>query len=191
MRWLLAFLTAVGTALVAFVINISVENLAGAKFSLTFGAIGAGGGGGYLAGYVVYTSVNCLLVSGAAYVVTTFAPAAAGSGIPEVKSYLNGLDLPVLSFKTLVGKVVGCVLSVAGGLVVGKEGPLVHVGACIASLLSESTGELARDGRLPILLSSKGISSNTTTGLAPGWMGQGTASSFWQQTLRQSMLLAR
>jgi len=102
-----------------------------------------------LAGYVVYTSVNCLLVSGAAYVVTTFAPAAAGSGIPEVKSYLNGLDLPVLSFKTLVGKVVGCVLSVAGGLVVGKEGPLVHVGACIASLLSESTGELARDGRLP------------------------------------------
>ena len=145
----LAGLAAVGTALVAFVINISVENLAGAKFSLTFGAIGAGGGGGFLAGYVVHTSVNCLLVSGAAYVVTTFAPAAAGSGIPEVKSYLNGLDLPFLSFKTLVGKVVGCVLSVAGGLVVGKEGPLVHVGACIASLLSESTGELARDGRLP------------------------------------------
>jgi H+/Cl- antiporter ClcA len=34
-------------------------------------------------------------------------------------------------------QVIGSIGSVAGGLIVGKEGPLVHVGACIASLLGQ------------------------------------------------------
>ncbi len=34
-------------------------------------------------------------------------------------------------------KILGSVGSVAGGLIVGKEGPLVHVGACIASLIGQ------------------------------------------------------
>lgn len=36
-----------------------------------------------------------------------------------------------------MGKVVGSIGSVAGGLALGKEGPLVHTGACIASLLGQ------------------------------------------------------
>lgn len=61
-------------------------------------------------------------------------PPAAGSGIPDVKSYLNGINVPgILSFKTLVAKVLGSIGSVAGGLAVGKEGPFVHTGACIAN----------------------------------------------------------
>jgi len=40
-------------------------------------------------------------------------------------------------FRTLIGKVFGSICSVAAGLAVGKEGPLVHVGSCIASLLGE------------------------------------------------------
>jgi chloride channel 7 len=62
---------------------------------------------------------------------------AAGSGIPEVKSYLNGVDLSyVFRFKTLLVKVVGVAFAVAGGLAVGKEGPMVHSGAVIAIGLS-------------------------------------------------------
>ena len=34
-------------------------------------------------------------------------------------------------------QVLGSIGSVAGGLYVGKEGPLVHTGACIAALLSQ------------------------------------------------------
>lgn len=42
-----------------------------------------------------------------ASVITAYmAPAAAGSGIPEVKAYLNGVDAPgIFSLRTLVVKV--------------------------------------------------------------------------------------
>lgn len=43
----------------------------------------------------------------AAVLTVYVAPAAAGSGIPEVKAYLNGVDAPnIFSLKTLVVKVV-------------------------------------------------------------------------------------
>ena len=52
-------------------------------------------------------------------------PLAAGSGIPEIKCYLNGVKVPnVVRFRTLVTKATGVLFSVAGGLFVGKEGPM-------------------------------------------------------------------
>ncbi|GAU20139.1 hypothetical protein TSUD_352010 [Trifolium subterraneum] len=66
------------------------------------------------------------------------APAAAGSGIPEVKAYLNGIDAhSILAPSTLFVKIFGSILGVAAGFVVGKEGPMVHTGACIANLLGQ------------------------------------------------------
>lgn len=38
---------------------------------------------------------------------------------------------------SLDAQILGSIGSVSGGLIVGKEGPLVHVGACIASLLGQ------------------------------------------------------
>lgn len=50
-----------------------------------------------------------------------FQPIAAGSGIPQVKCYLNGVKMPrVVRIKTLVVKVIGVISSVVGGLAVGK-----------------------------------------------------------------------
>lgn len=50
------------------------------------------------------------------------APEAVGSGIPQIKSYLNGVNIPrIMRFKTLLGKVIGVIMSVTGGLPVGKE----------------------------------------------------------------------
>jgi chloride channel 7 len=46
---------------------------------------------------------------------------AAGSGIPLIKSYLNGVKIPgLLSFRAFVAKTVGVVLSILGGLICGK-----------------------------------------------------------------------
>jgi H+/Cl- antiporter ClcA len=65
-------------------------------------------------------------------------PVSGGSGIPEVKCYLNGIDLPrVVRVKTLICKVIGVTFSVAGGLPVGKEGPMVHSGAVVAAGISQ------------------------------------------------------
>ena len=57
-----------------------------------------------------------------AALLTLWAPKALGSGIPHVKSYLNGNKLlGVLKFKTLVAKVIGISCCVAVGLPVGRE----------------------------------------------------------------------
>lgn len=46
---------------------------------------------------------------------------AAGSGIPQVKCYLNGVKVPrIVRIKTLIVKAVGVTCSVVGGLAVGK-----------------------------------------------------------------------
>jgi chloride channel 7 len=92
----------------------------------------------FLLAFLVYAGANAILVMLAAMLCVYVGPSAAGSGIPEVKAYLNGVDTPnVFSLNTLFVKVIGSIGSVAGGLMVGKEGPLVHVGACIASLLGQ------------------------------------------------------
>lgn len=64
-------------------------------------------------------------------------PVSGGSGIPEVKCYLNGIDLPnVLDIRTLFCKVIGVTASVSAGLPVGKEGPMIHSGAIVASTVA-------------------------------------------------------
>ncbi|XP_028773976.1 chloride channel protein CLC-d [Neltuma alba] len=133
-KWFFALLIGIGTGLAAIFINISVENFAGWKYSLTFNIIQKS----YVAGFIVYVLINLVLVYSSVYIVTQFSPAAAGSGIPEIKGYLNGIDVHgILLFRTLIGKIFGSIGSVAGGLALGKEGPLVHTGACIASLLGQ------------------------------------------------------
>ncbi len=50
-------------------------------------------------------------------------PYAVGSGIPEIKSILSGIDLSrVLGLRTLVAKLIGMIGAVGAGLVVGRTG---------------------------------------------------------------------
>jgi chloride channel 7 len=65
-------------------------------------------------------------------------PAAAGSGIPEIKAFLNGVDLSgVTKVPILVAKVVGMCFSVSAGLPLGKEGPMIHAGSIIGGAVSQ------------------------------------------------------
>lgn len=86
-----------GTGLAAIFINLAVENFSGWKFTLTFAIIQHS----YFVGFLVYILLNLALVFSSVYIVTQFAPAAAGSGIPEIKGYLNGKVKP-LEFLILV-----------------------------------------------------------------------------------------
>ena len=64
-------------------------------------------------------------------------PKAAGSGIPEMKTILRGVDLKgYLTFRMLVAKVTGMIATLGSGMPLGKEGPFVHVGAIVAQLIN-------------------------------------------------------
>merc|ERR1719253_681575 len=85
---------------------------------------------------IIYV-VGCGLLAMLSAVVTRSHPQCKGSGIPEVKASCAGWDLPA-AFRpqTLAAKVVALVLCVGAGLALGKEGPMIHIGACWAVLLA-------------------------------------------------------
>ncbi|KAL0364970.1 UNVERIFIED_CONTAM: Chloride channel protein CLC-c [Sesamum angustifolium] len=92
----------------------------------------------YFQAFAAFAGINVILAFCAAALCAFIAPAAAGSGIPEVKAYLNGVDAhSILAPSTLFVKIFGSIFGVSAGFVVGKEGPMVHTGACIANLLGQ------------------------------------------------------
>ena len=85
--------------------------------SSTAGTSGGGGFAAYLT-FLLYQTAFAAIASLFVYL----EPVSGGSGIPEIKCFLNGIDLPrVVRVKTLICKVVGVTFSVAAGLPVGKR----------------------------------------------------------------------
>src|SRR5215212_1607286 len=76
-----------------------------------------------------------------AALIVRWEPLAAGSGIQHVEAVYKGEAQPPL-LPLLPAKFVGGVLSIGSGLVLGREGPTVHMGAAIGA-------EAARRARLP------------------------------------------
>ncbi|CAL9054409.1 chloride channel protein CLC-c-like isoform X2 [Musa acuminata AAA Group] len=135
LKWTLALLIGLATGLVGFFNNLAVENIAGFKLLLTSNLMLEHR---YFAAFLAYCSINAILAASAAALCAYVAPAAAGSGIPEVKAYLNGVDAySILAPSTLFVKIFGSIGGVSAGFVLGKEGPMVHTGACIANLLGQ------------------------------------------------------
>jgi chloride channel 7 len=84
---------------------------------------------GYLL-YVMWGLITALLSSLCCLVM----PSAAGSGIPDVMAYLNGVMFPrIFNIRNLVVKTLSCILAVNAGLPVGTEGPMIHMGSLIGA----------------------------------------------------------
>lgn len=80
----------------------------------------------------------CLFYAFLAGILCWIEPSAASSGIPEIKSYLNGINLnKVVRIRVLIAKVFGMCLSVAAGLPLGKEGPMIHSGSIVGAAVSQ------------------------------------------------------
>ena len=92
----------------------------------------------YVAEYVTgYTALCLALVLGAASLCLFWAPQAQGGGVTSVMAYLNGTAIPgLLSWKSLVAKIFGVAAAVGSSLAVGPEGPMVHIGAAMASVVT-------------------------------------------------------
>ena len=93
-----------------------------------------GDDGQLLRGWFFFSGISIVLVFIASAATVYLAPGATGSGIAELIAYFNGVNYPkLIAFETLVVKIFGVVLAVIGGLCVGKEGPLAHIGANIGA----------------------------------------------------------
>jgi H+/Cl- antiporter ClcA len=176
-QWVLTFLIGVFQALVAAACNFMANSLSRHKFEKVYGLLHAlhysqdhadevaddlfqvdesdasnegsttgtsssFGGSAFLAFVfyqVLYAAISSLFV--------WWEPASGGSGIPEIKCFLNGIDLPgVVKVKTLIAKVVGVSFSVAAGLPLGKEGPMVHSGAVVGAVISQGQSKCCGAG---------------------------------------------
>lgn len=72
------------------------------------------------------------MACGASAACQFISPHAQGSGIPELKTIMSGTVLKYcLSFRAGIAKALGLVLALAAGLVLGKEGPFVHLAGVI------------------------------------------------------------
>ena len=82
---------------------------------------------------------NVVLATLASLLCICWVPNGAGSGIPQIMAYLNGVRVHFdsnemdhfASFRLLLVKIVGTVLSVSSFLAIGMEGPLIHIGAIV------------------------------------------------------------
>jgi len=73
------------------------------------------------------------------YVCDMISPSALGSGIPQLKSILSGVDIHgYLLPKTLVAKILGLMLIQFAGFKMGLEGPIIHCSAIIANMVIKS-----------------------------------------------------
>nr|XP_057906129.1 H(+)/Cl(-) exchange transporter 7 [Doryrhamphus excisus] len=150
-RWVVCGLIGFLTGLIACFIDIVVEQLAGIKYQVVkenierFTEVG-----GLSISLILWAVLNSTFVMMGAIIVAFFEPIAAGSGIPQIKCYLNGVKIPrVVRLKTLVVKVCGVICSVVGGLAVGKEGPMIHSGAVVAAGVSQGRStSLKRDFKI-------------------------------------------
>ncbi len=73
------------------------------------------------------------------FLLSKYFPFARGSGIPQAKFALVVND-GLITFRTIVGKLLCCSTSLASGLALGREGPSVQVGAGVASVIGRNAG---------------------------------------------------
>ncbi|KAJ1420026.1 Chloride channel, voltage gated, partial [Sesbania bispinosa] len=126
LKWTLALLIGLFTGLVAFFNTLGVRILLVSSFyspriSCSSKSI--------IKLLQCFFGCNMILAIAAAALCAYIAPAAAGSGIPEI---------------------FGSIFGVAAGFVVGKEGPMVHTGACVANLLGQGAAGVAGAFRAPV-----------------------------------------
>jgi chloride channel 7 len=143
-RWIACLLIGVLTALVAFFIDFSVDFISGWKFYFLQEAMTGfnfkwGWIEGVFFGFLFWAGSNALLCLIATVLVAYVEPVAIGSGIPDIKCLLNGVHIPrATRFRTMCVKVFGVLCAVAGGLQIGKEGPMIHSGAVVGNGVSQN-----------------------------------------------------
>ncbi len=98
-------------------------------------------------GFVLVTgAIAAVMVLVSVWLVRRFAPEAGGSGVQEIEGAMVGLR-QVRWLRVLLVKFFGGFLSLGSGLVIGREGPTIHIGASVSQAFCEWLRLPVRDGR--------------------------------------------
>lgn len=139
----LLLLLGIFVAVITFTMDKTVSSLENAKLSLLLTTIATNSTTETTTKTTTFTSMLLYLFVSLTLAIVALAlvrlvPMATGSGIPRMKSLFSGgiYFHYFLSWRTLFVKTVGLTCAYAAGLTVGKEGPFVHIAACVATLLT-------------------------------------------------------
>ncbi|CAH0393157.1 unnamed protein product [Bemisia tabaci] len=145
-RWMIFLLIGVLTALIGVSIDVSISELSKIKFAKLQNSLNVCMTDNCLCiPLFIFLAWNVIPVLIGSTLVTCIEPIAGGSGIPQVKCYLNGIKMPrIVRIKTLIVKIIGVITSVVGGLACGKEGPMIHSGAVVAAGISQGKSTTLR-----------------------------------------------
>lgn len=135
----------------------------GVVFRHTIGAVETAGVAGFLVGSFLIVTLTSA-ISG--WLLNTYCPEAAGSGIPQVKLAF-WRDMGCMPWRVVWVKFVGGILSIGGGASLGREGPSVHFAAGLTSNLAGVLGEPKQNRRLAAVAgSAAGLAAAFNTPIA-------------------------
>ncbi|XP_055043271.2 chloride channel K [Misgurnus anguillicaudatus] len=134
MEWYCYALLGMLTALISFFMDLTVAKVINAHQWL-YGCLK----GQHLLQFLcwtLYPACLCALSTGFSH---SICPSSAGSGVPEARAILLGMDMPdYLSLSNLFAKVVGMTCTLASGSTVflGKVGPFVHLSTMVGAFMN-------------------------------------------------------
>jgi len=134
--WLAHCILGVIVAVITFLLTIAED--ASAEFKADFVQKIIDKNNSAFEAWLAFTAYGMAFVLVACLITIYVGPGANGSGIAEIMGMLNGVNYPnAIGLRTLFVKCVGTVFAVSGGLCIGKEGPLAHIGANVGALVCQ------------------------------------------------------
>jgi CIC family chloride channel protein len=117
----------------------------------------------FLLASFIWIMLTSLLVG---ILLKVFSPKAAGSGIPEIKA-IYWKELGFMEMKPALIKFVAGILSIGGGMSLGREGPSVYIASGASSNLAGALGTPRRERRAATVVgSSAGLAAAFNTPIA-------------------------
>eukprot|EP01038_Epipyxis_sp_PR26KG_P010243 gene10243-13777_t len=133
-KWVLVIITGVMVAFTGAFVSVFTEALTEWKFESCYKLMEMGNHAGAFFAFQFFSMFFALIAGFLCWK----EPAAGGSGIPEIKAFLNGVNISgVVRMPVLVAKVIGMCFSCSAGLPLGKEGPMIHAGSIIGAAVSQ------------------------------------------------------
>jgi chloride channel 7 len=141
-RWCLFIVISIIMSVTAFTLKIVSEKIIYAKLEFLYELFGENK---LIEAYVWYLGLSLVLILVGSSLVIWFEPRAAGSGIPEVIGYLNGVRVSgIFTPKVYIAKVISVICAVSSGLPLGPEGPMIHIGGTIGASVAYSNPILGK-----------------------------------------------